>query len=54
MNWLSLTWRVELNSGRTEWLDLTTTGKTTKEPGSSAVKRLALMVIGWLPVEWLL
>jgi len=49
-----LTWRVELNNGHTAWVDLTTGEKTSTEPGSNAFKRIALAIIGWLPVEWLL
>jgi len=49
-----LTWRVELNDGHPVWVDLTTGEKTSREPGSNAFKRMALAVIGWLPVEWLL
>jgi len=49
-----LAWRVDLNKGHTVWVDLTTGEKTSNEPGSNAFKRMALAVIGWLPVEWLL
>jgi putative cardiolipin synthase len=49
-----LAWRVDLNNGHTVWVDLTTGEKTGSEPGSNAFKRMALAVIGRLPVEWLL
>ena len=49
-----LAWRVELNNGHPAWIDLTTGKKTGEEPGSNTFKRMALAVIGWLPVEWLL
>ena len=49
-----LAWRVELQDGDLVWVDPETENTTGDEPGTSAVKRLGLTVIGWLPVEWLL
>ena len=49
-----LAWRVELKNGHPAWVDLMTGKTSSKEPGSNAPKRIALAVIGWLPVEWLL
>jgi len=49
-----LAWRVEMNNGHPTWVDLMTGEKSNKEPGSDMPKRIALAVIGWLPVEWLL
>ncbi|MDN5786636.1 phospholipase D family protein [Pseudorhodobacter sp.] len=47
-------WQVELRGGKLVWIDPLTGDETDKEPGSTAVKRLALLVVGCLPVEWLL
>ncbi|MEX3314214.1 phospholipase D family protein [Sulfitobacter sp. PS-8MA] len=49
-----LAWRVELEGGDLIWKDPQTGAVTTDEPGTTLLKRLALTVIGWLPVEWLL
>lgn len=49
-----LAWRAEVRSGKLAWVDPATGTVTTQEPGSSTLRNLALMVIGWLPVEWLL
>ncbi len=47
-----LAWQVLLTDGDLAWHDATTT--TDREPGSGFLKRVALTVVGWLPVEWLL
>lgn len=57
-----LTWQVELHDDKLVWIDADSNSddnsypKTvlTSEPGSSALRSMALTVIGWLPVEWLL
>lgn len=49
-----LAWRVERKNGKLAWVDPVTGEVTTQEPGSNTFRRLALMVVGWLPVEWLL
>lgn len=49
-----LAWRAEVRNGKLAWVDPATGTVTTEEPGSSTLRNLALMVIGWLPVEWLL
>ncbi len=49
-----LAWRVEMQDGNLIWIDPATEAATGDEPGTSALKRLGLTVIGWLPVEWLL
>ena len=49
-----LAWRVELRDGEPLWVDTASQAATADEPGSTALKRVALTVIGWLPVEWLL
>ncbi|MEO9631343.1 MAG: phospholipase D family protein [Sulfitobacter sp.] len=49
-----LAWRVELDDGDLIWRDPQTAGVTTDEPGTSLLRRLALKIVGWLPVEWLL
>ncbi|CTQ32276.1 phospholipase D family protein [Jannaschia rubra] len=50
-----LAWRVELRDGKDlVWVDPTDGSVTEQEPGSTTLRRLALTVIGWLPVEWLL
>lgn len=49
-----LVWRVELEDGKPVWVDPVTNTKTRVEPGTTMPRRLALTVIGWLPVEWLL
>lgn len=49
-----LSWRVEMQNGQLTWISSSDETETSKEPGSTLVKRLALTVIGWLPVEWLL
>lgn len=51
-------YRVELApDGDLAWIELLPDGRTirhTSEPDSSPIKRLAVTVVGWLPVEWLL
>lgn len=49
-----LAWRVEAQNGELAWVDPVAGTVTTEEPGSSTYRSLALKVIGWLPVEWLL
>ncbi|MFG6539040.1 phospholipase D-like domain-containing protein [Sulfitobacter sp. CS16] len=49
-----LAWRVELNGRDMIWRDPQIDVVTTDEPGTSLLRRLALTIIGWLPVEWLL
>ncbi|MFA5627764.1 MAG: phospholipase D family protein [Thiohalomonadaceae bacterium] len=49
-----LAWQVEAQNGELAWIDPTAGTVTTEEPGSSTFRNLALTVIGWLPVEWLL
>lgn len=49
-----LAWRVEAKSNGLAWVDPSTGTVTTEEPGSSRLRRIALRVICWLPVEWLL
>ncbi|MFC6643551.1 MULTISPECIES: phospholipase D family protein [Sulfitobacter] len=49
-----LAWRVELDEGDLIWIDLQKETVTIDEPGTSLARRMALMVIGWLPIEWLL
>lgn len=47
-------WRVEAGKGGLAWVDPAAGTNTSVEPGSSPSRSLALTVIGWLPVEWLL
>ncbi|MFN4128495.1 MAG: phospholipase D family protein [Paracoccaceae bacterium] len=49
-----LAWRVELHGGHKVWTDTARQTAVTKEPGSTAVKRAVVTVVGWLPVEWLM
>ena len=49
-----LAWEVELRDGEPMWVDTSSQATTADEPGSTTLKRAALTVIGWLPVEWLL
>ncbi len=49
-----IAWRVEAQHGELAWVDPAAGTVTTEEPGSSTLRNLALTVIGWLPVEWLL
>lgn len=49
-----LAWQVEEHNGELAWVDPATGSVTTQEPGSSTLRNLALTVVGWLPVEWLL
>ena len=49
-----LAWRVERQDGHLVWTDPQTGAVRAKEPGSSILRRVALTIIGWLPVEWLL
>lgn len=49
-------WRVERAGRGLAWTDPTDADvpALAREPGSSPLRRIALAVIGWLPVEWLL
>ncbi len=57
-----LTWQVKLHDDKLVWIDSNGNSDSssqnekflTSEPGSSAMRSMALTVIGWLPVEWLL
>lgn len=49
-----LAWRVEVQNGELAWVDPVAGTVTKEEPGSSTFRSLALKVVGWLPVEWLL
>lgn len=49
-----LAWRVELQGDHKVWTDAARRTIETKEPGSTATKRLIVYAIGWLPVEWLM
>ncbi len=49
-----MAWRVELRGLEKVWVDPETGAEIRDEPGTTALKRAALMVVGWLPVEWLL
>lgn len=50
----ALAWRVEIRNRQLNWISTSDELVTSNEPGTTLVKRLALTVIGWLPVEWLL
>lgn len=50
----SLAWRVELEDGKPVWIDPASGERTSDEPGSTRLRRAALRIIGWVPVEWLL
>jgi putative cardiolipin synthase len=39
---------------RLVWIDQANGKVLTQEPGSTLFKRVVVMVVGWLPVEWLL
>ncbi|HEY9039620.1 MAG TPA: phospholipase D family protein [Roseovarius sp.] len=51
-----LAWEVENRAGDMVWVDPSapTAAPLTTEPGGSVMRNLAITVIGWLPVEWLL
>ncbi|RKF14793.1 phospholipase D family protein [Roseovarius spongiae] len=49
-----LAWQVLEQDGRLVWRDGAAGVTTDREPGTTALKRAALTVIGWLPLEWLL
>lgn len=49
-----LAWRVEMRGRNPAWIDAVTQTESKDEPGTTAAKRLVLLVVGWLPVEWLL
>lgn len=49
-----LAWRVEIRDGGLVWIDAAEAGELEDEPGSTALRRLALTIIGRLPVDWLM
>ncbi|MGJ8571990.1 MAG: phospholipase D family protein [Hoeflea sp.] len=49
-----LAWRVEMRNRQPVWIGSSGETETHNEPGTTLFKRLALTVIGWMPVEWLL
>lgn len=49
-----LAWRIKLKDGKPTWVDASTGAVVTNEPGSTLPRRMAIAIIGWLPVEWLL
>lgn len=49
-----LAWKVELTGGNLVWRNVAEEISIEREPGSTRLNRIAIMVIGWLPVEWLL
>ncbi|PVA10676.1 phospholipase [Pelagivirga sediminicola] len=51
-----LAWEVEDRDGDLVWIDPTApdAAPLTTEPGGSLMRNLAVTIVGWLPVEWLL
>lgn len=49
-----LAWQVELQNDRLKWISPSGESVTGIEPGTTLSKRIALKIIGWFPVEWLL
>ncbi|WP_226781029.1 phospholipase D family protein [Oceaniglobus trochenteri] len=49
-----LAWKVTLEEGDLVWRNAAEGTQTTEEPGASTLNGLAITIIGWLPVEWLL
>ena len=49
-----MAWQVTLEDHDLVWRNQEDGTMTKHEPGSNFPKRMALMVVGWLPVEWLL
>ena len=49
-----LAWKVERMNGKVVWIDRANDMMVTREPGSTALKRMIVAIVGWLPVEWLL
>ncbi|WP_341864186.1 phospholipase D family protein [Gymnodinialimonas sp. 57CJ19] len=49
-----LAWQVRLDGGKLVWAHPGDPVVTRQEPGTNLANRLALRVVGWLPVEWLL
>lgn len=49
-----LAWRIELRDGAPVWIGTKDEGILRVEPETTRSKRLALRIIGWFPVEWLL
>lgn len=49
-----LAWQVGVQDGQMIWTDAARQIVVTKEPGSTALRRLVVTVVGWLPVEWLM
>lgn len=51
----SLAYKVTLDAGgRMQWEDSETGEVFRADPGTSLAKRIAIRVLGWLPIEWLL
>ena len=49
-----LAWRVEKQDRQLVWINSSDETITRTEPGTTFLRRMALTVIGWMPVEWLL
>ena len=51
-----MAWRVERNKSGLIWVDPTEPGAPAlaAEPGATLPRRIAIALLGWLPVEWLL
>lgn len=49
-----LAWQVGLEDGDLVWRNAAAGTVTSREPGSTRLNRIAITIIGWLPVEWLL
>lgn len=47
-------WEVKLDANNIYWRDNSSDSMCSDEPGSTIFNRIALKVIGWLPIEWLL
>lgn len=50
----NLAWSIEARDGQLLWIDPSTGLAIHTEPGAGPLQRVAITVIGWLPVEWLL
>lgn len=49
-----LAWQVGLEDGDLVWRNAAAGTVTSREPGSTRLNSIAITIIGWLPVEWLL
>ena len=49
-----LAWRVTLHKRGPKWINTAENIETRMEPGTTFPKRVALKIVGWLPIEWLL